>query len=245
MPYKEYDQYSDPDVFLDESGQNIDPRDTYGSRFSVVSRKITSTSKSAFSKGVSRFRNFDKRITNNDVDQDRQIGTRSKNISPDNPYLQKNDADINKQNTDNNTDNSDNDDNSILSDFRSAGLDSLFESTIDKLPSKSKSAVSGPANDAQDHNLDRKVTVLKPISYNAVKDVCDALKGGNVLVLCLKNTNREAANRVLDFTFGAASMCGAMVSVAAEKTYVVTSGPGLSQREKLLCIKQGVTIKNL
>ena len=69
------------------------------------------------------------------------------------------------------------------------------------------------------------------------------MKGGCAVVLYLKGTNEDTAKRLLDFTFGAASMCGAHVSLDAEKTYVITIGPGLSQREKLLCVKEGVALK--
>ena len=70
-----------------------------------------------------------------------------------------------------------------------------------------------------------------------------ALKGGCAVVLYLKGTNEDTSKRLLDFAFGAASMCGAHVSLDAEKTYVITIGPGLSQREKLLCVKEGVALK--
>lgn len=90
----------------------------------------------------------------------------------------------------------------------------------------------------------RTVKVLKPVSYNAVKEVTESLKAGKVLVLCLKHTEAKTASKIFDFALGAASMCGAQVSSEADKTYVFLKGKPLSQEEKLECINQGVVLKS-
>ena len=203
------------------------------------------------------------------------------NIEKDNVNYVKDSASVN---TSNNSVNS-NAEQDQISSFRSAGLDSLFSSTVQKddetkvdssdktqkidiqhdtpkvLQSNEsqisqnidfgsgqiedqKESVEEPRPRYKPQGENRKLKVLKPIGFGCVKEISSALKSGYALVICLKRTNPNVSGRILDFAFGAASICGAQVSLEAEKTYVFTIGPGLTQREKLLCIKEGVPLQN-
>lgn len=90
----------------------------------------------------------------------------------------------------------------------------------------------------------RGLKILKPSSFKNVEEIADAFKNKDAVVLSLKFANAENARRILDFSFGAASICGAQVSVEPDKTYVFTIGPGLTKKEKLSCINEGIIIKD-
>ncbi|MDO5426700.1 MAG: cell division protein SepF [Coriobacteriia bacterium] len=224
MPQDFYQE--DNNLPADGIGTEIDPRDTYGSRFEVKSREVGSSKpRSAIIAGQKRLRNSDKIFSRQQKDN------RGGNVNMKNVNAQ------DKKNED--------------KEIRSSGLDSLFSSTSDDKNNEKKSkpevktekaSAKKEATPVQAQN--RRLKVIKPISYNsAASEISAALKGGCAVVLYLKGTNEDTSKRLLDFTFGAASMCGAHVSLDAEKTYVITIGPGLSQREKLLCVKEGVALK--
>lgn len=216
----------DNNLPADGIGTEIDPRDTYGCRFEVKSRTVSpSKPRSAIIAGQRRLRNSDK------IFSKQQKENRGGNVNMKNVNAQdKKDED---------------------KEFRSSGLDSLFSSTSngknnEKKPNiEAKTEHVSPKKELSSSQVqNRRLKVIKPISYNsAASEISAALKGGCAVVLYLKGTNENTSKRLLDFTFGAASMCGAHVSLDAEKTYVITIGPGLSQREKLLCIKEGVALK--
>lgn len=226
---------------LDDIGNEIHPGDTYGSRFSVKSRSTSNNvPRSAITVGHGRLRGSDK-IFGKHSDFVRRGGSvNMKNVS---------EIKDNKK--------SDYQEKSIGDDtLRSSGLDSLFGSTnIENKKNKPEDS-SIPKNN-NDKNItknnhkqvtvsssNRGLKIIRPISYSsAANELSKSLKAGYAVVLCLKGTHTETSKRILDFAFGAASMCGAQVSLDAEKTYVITVGPGLSQREKLLCIKDGIAIK--
>lgn len=240
------DNFNDNEFESPDAGQ-IDPRDTYGSRFSVTSRRVASTSdtpRSAITHGTRYIRNSDKIFTKRREKDDLGGSVNIKNInlakakklvtSEVEKITQKKQA------------------------SKSSGLDSLFESTSPVEDDKSNNKESSkqptaemPKVKSSDNTKDkykakgknRPLKIIKPISYNSAKEISTALNSGAAVVLSLKSINEENAKRLLDFSFGAAAMCGARVSLAAEKTYVITIGPGLSQREKLLCVKEGIALK--
>lgn len=226
-----------PEEFIQDENTSaedtsIDPRDTYGSRFQVKSRSVgTRLPRSAITQGQRRIKDSEKIFTKRHDHSSRGGSVNMKNI---NTEEQAPAAEPDK-----------------LADeeLRSSGLDSLFSSTASEKSStvkpvkKQKKASVKPAY-SEASTSERNLKVIKPVSYNsAASDVSSALKAGCAVVICLKNTSEEVSKRLLDFAFGAAAMCGARVSLEAERTYVITIGPGLSQREKLLCVKEGVALK--
>lgn len=164
--------------------------------------------------------------------------------------------------------------NSELESLRSSGLDSLFSSTSkDSAPDDDKSSkkdarktnkIKKNFNDKEDNNSSsdafcaksddkplsnsspkRKVTVIKPITFNSsASELSNALKSDDVVVLCIKHSDVVVGMRVLDFAFGCASITGAQVSMGADRTYIFTKGPKISDEEKLECMKHGVTLKH-
>lgn len=223
-----------------EYANEIDPRDTYGARFSVTSRRVTnsSTPRSAIVSGSSRMRNSNKIFTKKHDHENLGGRVNMENVSNSKVNAHQNITKNNKENKKKNRDS------------KSSGLDSLFESTTnDKKINKSDAELKAQNNsksEASEHYTEvqnRPLKVIKPISFNSASEISSALKAGSAVVLCLKGINEGNARRLLDFAFGAAAMCGAKVSLEAQKTYVITIGPGLSQREKLLCIKEGVALK--
>lgn len=91
--------------------------------------------------------------------------------------------------------------------------------------------------------FNRKLTVLKPVDFSCAEKISISMKNKDALVICLKDTDAGNARRILDFAFGAASISGAQVKLGAEKTYIFTIGTGLTQNEKLECLKEGVPLK--
>lgn len=226
-----------PEEFIQDENtsaeeSSIDPRDTYGSRFQVKSRSVgTNLPRSAITHGQRRIKDSEKIFTKRHDHSSRGGSVNMKNVNTEEPEQA---AAADK-----------------LADeeLRSSGLDSLFSPTAsgksgaNKAEKKQKKTSAKPTY-KQAPTSQRDLKVIKPVSFNsAASDVSSALKAGCAVVICLKNTSEEVSKRLLDFAFGAAAMCGARVSLEAERTYVITIGPGLSQREKLLCVKEGVALK--
>lgn len=86
----------------------------------------------------------------------------------------------------------------------------------------------------------RSVTVLKPVSYDEVERVSKSLRAGDAVVLCLGNTPDHLVKRILDFTFGAASMVDARVDCIADKVFAVARGQELTDAERTTLRNQGV-----
>lgn len=93
---------------------------------------------------------------------------------------------------------------------------------------------------AATHAPTRSLTVLKPVTYAEVERVAKSLRAGDAVVLCLRNTPDHLAKRILDFSFGAASMADARVDCITDKVFAVSCGAGLSDGEKMSLRNQGV-----
>lgn len=234
-----------PDEYLEgnrsdqEFEDSINPRDTYGARFQVKSRIVGSRApRSAVIAGKKHIKNSEKIFSKRHDREDRGGSVNIKNIN-----ISKETKLVDSEKKEKSS-----------SDLRSSGLDSLFSSTTgesEKTVTKSSKEVTGKISAKKksfsvesSQTASRKLKVIKPVSYNsAASEISTALKSGAAVVLCLKNTAEETSKRLLDFSFGAASICGAQVSIEADRTYALTIGAGLSQREKLLCVKEGVALK--
>lgn len=86
----------------------------------------------------------------------------------------------------------------------------------------------------------RAISVLKPSSYSEVERIASALKGGDAVILALRNTPDQLSKRILDFSFGVASALDARVEAVSDKVFAITRGAALSEAEKLALRNQGV-----
>lgn len=86
----------------------------------------------------------------------------------------------------------------------------------------------------------REVKVVKPISFAEAEKVSKALKAGSAVVLVLRAAPDSISKRILDFSFGAASVLGASVDCIADKVFVLTTGSQLSESELAQLRSQGV-----
>ena len=86
----------------------------------------------------------------------------------------------------------------------------------------------------------RSCTVLKPASYGEVEKIARALKGGDAVILALRNTPDSLSKRILDFSFGVSSALDAGVECVGDKVFAITKGDALTDAEKLALRNQGV-----
>lgn len=140
---------------------------------------------------------------------------------------------------------------------REGGLDSLFSSTSPSADVPQEdiirqpnlpiigAAASGAAGAAgaydpydayngsgSSYSAQRRVTVLKPMSYGDVENVAKTLKAGDAVVLDLKATRDDLSKRILDFSFGVASALDASVDCISDKVFAITRGAALSDAER-------------
>lgn len=143
--------------------------------------------------------------------------------------------------------------------LRSEGLNSLFSPTTDApsqatgrsydAPSMERPAVVSPlsaqptlrpagagyeafaAGRPSSLVNNRGTSIIKPQSYGDVERVAKIVRGGDVVVLNLRNTQDALSKRLLDFSFGVASALDARVDCVADKVFVICAGEGLSQTE--------------
>ncbi len=123
---------------------------------------------------------------------------------------------------------------------RSEGLDSLFSSTTKSRSDTPSLSVIGAAAGAASVAGNRKLTVIRPNTFEDAESVTTALKAGDVAVLVLGTVPEGLMHRMLDFSFGAASALGASVECVAPKVFVVCRGDALSEAERLNLSTMGV-----
>lgn len=86
----------------------------------------------------------------------------------------------------------------------------------------------------------RALTVLKPTRYAEAERITEVLKKEDVAVLDLRGAAKGLDKRILDFSFGAASVLDASVECVADKVFVVCAGGGLTAEERTQLQAQGV-----
>ncbi|HIR01180.1 MAG TPA: cell division protein SepF [Candidatus Aveggerthella stercoripullorum] len=135
---------------------------------------------------------------------------------------------------------------------RSAGYNSLFESTAAAASEKSADAGASLSSSASSlvgmpsdptipvFQPKRSVTVLKPTAYDEVEQIAKSLKAGDAVVLQLMNTQNALSKRILDFSFGVSSALDAKVDCIADKVFVITRGKELTDEERTKLRNQGV-----
>jgi len=86
----------------------------------------------------------------------------------------------------------------------------------------------------------RNMAILRPTSYSEAERVANALKAGEVVVLCLQKTPSDLMKRILDFSFGVSHAMDANVDCIADKVFVIIRGRALSDDELAYLRTQGV-----
>ena len=64
--------------------------------------------------------------------------------------------------------------------------------------------------------------VIKPESFDCVKQIAEHLLGKRTVVLNLESTNRETARRIIDFLSGVAYSISGQIKRVANNTFVIT-----------------------
>ncbi len=86
----------------------------------------------------------------------------------------------------------------------------------------------------------RQIKLIKPVEYADAEQVGRQLKAGNIVVLQLRAVPESLSKRLLDFSFGAASMVDAKVDCIARKVFVIASGAPLTEEEREQLRDQGI-----
>lgn len=132
---------------------------------------------------------------------------------------------------------------------RSGNFDSMPLHTPEPLPEQPAEGHSGrflslldadPDSPNGDISRIRALTVLKPVRYGEAERITEVLKKDDVAVLDLRGAAKGLDKRILDFSFGAASVLDASVECVADKVFVVCAGGGLTQEERAQLQAQGV-----
>ena len=96
---------------------------------------------------------------------------------------------------------------------RSKGLNALFGGAA-------PASVSG-----------RALNVVRPSTYEDAEEIAHTLRRGDVVVLDLAVTDPALSKRILDFSFGAASMVNARVDCLARSVFSLQTGDKLNEQE--------------
>ncbi len=135
-----------------------------------------------------------------------------------------------------------------------AGLDKLFMPTTSNASVPTGSAQESSLkqqtsvdpyqayenNTAYSHVPSRDIVVIKPVTYEDVEGIANAVRSGAIVALVLRITSDALAKRVLDFSFGVASALDARVECVANKVFAVMKGSELTLDEKHELRKQGI-----
>ena len=86
----------------------------------------------------------------------------------------------------------------------------------------------------------RELVVVNPGSFDDAEMIATALRARKQVVVTVRRIPDFLSRRVLDFAFGAASVCGASVALVANKIYALTFDAPLNQYEILSLRDRGV-----
>jgi cell division inhibitor SepF len=78
----------------------------------------------------------------------------------------------------------------------------------------------------------RRIERIRPVNYADAEQVAQALKGGVIVLLDLRATRPDLAKRILDFSFGAASVLEGQVDRHVDRVYIFTCNGPLTEEEK-------------
>jgi cell division inhibitor SepF len=93
---------------------------------------------------------------------------------------------------------------------------------------------------ARTSHRQRDLVVVQPQTYQDAEKIANGLKAGRLVVVDLKHLRPELALRILDFSFGAASVLGAQVERPKDKVYAFASGGSLSTEETSELTSRGI-----
>lgn len=89
---------------------------------------------------------------------------------------------------------------------------------------------------------DRRIVIVAPTAYDDAERIARALKAGDSVVLDLARTRTDAMKRLLDFSFGAASIVNARVECVADRVFAITLGGPITEGERARLRSQGVRL---
>jgi len=129
-------------------------------------------------------------------------------------------------------------------DYHSDGLNSLFMPSMEVTPGFGSAPTYASYDSASTSNasfgLSRKIDVMRPMRYDDVEQISESLKAGSAVVVALRGARDDIAKRILDFSFGAASMCDARVDKLADDVFVIATGSALLPDEIARLRNQGI-----
>ena len=89
---------------------------------------------------------------------------------------------------------------------------------------------------------ERRIAIVAPTSYDDAERIARALKAGDSVVLDLARTRTDVMKRLLDFSFGAASIVNAKVDCIADRVFAITLGGPITESERARLRSQGVRL---
>ncbi|MGN0261757.1 MAG: cell division protein SepF [Eggerthellaceae bacterium] len=89
---------------------------------------------------------------------------------------------------------------------------------------------------------ERRIALVAPTAYDDAERIARALKAGDCVVLDLARTRTDVMKRVLDFSFGAASVVNAKVECIADRVFAITLGGPITEGELSRLRSQGVRL---
>lgn len=89
---------------------------------------------------------------------------------------------------------------------------------------------------------ERRIMLVAPSAYDDAERIARALKAGDSVVLDLARTRSDVMKRVLDFSFGAASIVNAKVECIADRVFAITLGGPITEGERSRLRSQGVRL---
>lgn len=89
---------------------------------------------------------------------------------------------------------------------------------------------------------DRRIAIVAPTAYDDAERIARALKAGDSVVLDLARTRTDVMKRLLDFSFGAASIVNAKVECVADRVFAITLGGPITEGERARLRSQGVRL---
>lgn len=89
---------------------------------------------------------------------------------------------------------------------------------------------------------ERRFALVSPAAYDDAERIARALKAGDSVVLDLARTRTDVMKRLLDFSFGAASIVNAKVECIADRVFAITLGGPITEGERARLHSQGVRL---
>ncbi len=105
------------------------------------------------------------------------------------------------------------------------------EYTAHKAPVSDSAFYSSDAVTQVPSSVVRELVVVSPTAFEEVELIATALRSHKVVVINVRTIPDFLSRRIMDFAFGAASVCGASVNMIATKVYSLTFETALNEYE--------------